>query len=103
MEKPLTFFAFALLAVLPVSAWSQSYEWFEQWLDSETGNNSLHEVKSTDYGTFAIGEVDCGYTKCGLLLKYDNETGKLLWQRRFTTAFDYTFTRSLAVSDVTPE
>ncbi len=82
MTKHLTFLTFALLAVLPVSAWSQSYEWIER-----QDASYLRKVNPTDYGTYSVGMADVDIhppeSSFGFLVKYDNETGKLLWQRRF--------------------
>ncbi len=97
MKKHLTFLTFALLAVLPVSAWSQSYEWIER--ETETVAN-VQEVTPTDFGTYSVGAADCSLQNCtGLLLKYDTETGKRLWQRRFSVAQWWTNGITQAVND----
>ena len=55
----------------------------------------LFEVASTEHGIYSIGRMDNVF---GLLLKYDNEDGKLIWRRRFTVN-EITHPFTLAVSD----
>ena len=93
-----------LMLLVPLTGFGQSYEWFNRIYSSESGSNQtpvtteVLKVAPSEYGTYSVGHTDCYYPTCfGLLSKYSNEDGKLLWRRKFTFG-DYTRPYTLAVN-----
>ena len=92
-----------LVLLAPLTSFGESYEWFDRIESTEGGppdtvTTEVFQVAPSDYGTYSVGYTDCYHPRCsGLLSKYSNENGELLWRRKFTFD-DVTKAYTLAVN-----
>jgi outer membrane protein assembly factor BamB len=87
-------FASSLL-IFPVTAFSQSYDWFDRWPDSKHSTQTV-DIAASEFGIYTTGiEDDSG--RRGFVAKHRAEDGKRLW--RYRDVDELSFYNDLAVNE----